>query len=141
MRTHAIQRCLRRRQRLAVPSHRLRARTLSFGRATGRPQPPLPPPPSPLLEGSSVVVPWLIGCNCAVYGLWGVPALHEWLHTHFALSAESMQQGRYHTLLTSTFSHYQPGHLLSNMVMLYIFGRELPRSLGTMPFLGLYLAA
>ena len=85
-----------------------------------------------------MLVPWLIGSNCAVFGLWGVAPLHDWMLTHFALSLESVRHGRFHTILSNSFSHFAFGHLASNMLMLYVFGRELPRQLGAASFVGLY---
>ena len=85
----------------AVPSARVRT---SFGRAAQQPpqQSPGPSPaPSPLTHHAATVVPWLIAANCAVFGLWDVRPLREWMYTNFALSLESMRSGRYHTMRTA----------------------------------------
>ena len=88
----------------AVPSARVRT---SFGRAAQQsPQPPQPPPPpSPLLERTAIVVPWLIAVNCAIFGLWDVRPLREWMYGNFSLSVESMRSGRYHTMRTACESN------------------------------------
>lgn len=120
----------------------------SFGRASqakgssssgqGKGSSSQPPSPPVLLNGQATVVPWLIGTNCAIFGLWDVGPLRAWMHDHFALSVESMRSGRYHTILTSCFSHVAGAHLGGNMLMLWLFGRELPAALGARSFLGLY---
>jgi membrane associated rhomboid family serine protease len=47
----------------------------------------------------------------------------------------------YLTLLSSMFMHGGWLHLLGNMLFLYIFGDNVERTLGRVPFLGFYLAA
>ena len=85
----------------AVPSARVRT---SFGRAAQQsPQPPQPP--SPLIERTAVVVPSLIAVNCAIFGLWDVRPLREWMYGNFSLSVESMRSGRYHTMRTACESN------------------------------------
>lgn len=41
------------------------------------------------------------------------------MHDHYLVSQHNLAQGRYHTLLTSAFSHVHPAHLAVNMFMLH----------------------
>ena len=43
---------------------------------------------------------------------------------------ESLARGRYHTMLTSAFSHFDLTHLGVNMIALYFFGRSLCERFG-----------
>jgi membrane associated rhomboid family serine protease len=52
---------------------------------------------------------------------------------HFASSADNLKQGRYWTLLTSSFAHANFNHLLCNMISLSINSPQIERKLG---FLG-----
>ena len=99
LRSRLLSRMLR-----AVPSARVRT---SFGRAAQQsPLPPQPPPPpSPLMDGTAVAVPWLIAVNCAIFGLWDVRPLRDWMYANFSLSVESMRSGRYHTMRTDCESN------------------------------------
>ncbi|XP_074331162.1 RHOMBOID-like protein 12, mitochondrial isoform X1 [Apium graveolens] len=45
------------------------------------------------------------------------------------ISLDNLKSGRLHTLVTSAFSHMDGGHLISNMIGLYIFGKRNPRPL------------
>ena len=83
----------------AVPSARVRT---SFGRAA---QQEAPQPPPPLMDGTAVAVPWLIAVNCAIFGLWDVRPLRDWMYANFSLSVESMRSGRYHTMRTDCESN------------------------------------
>ena len=96
LRSRVLARMLR-----AVPSARVRT---SFGRAAQQP-PQQSPAPSPLTHHAATVVPWLIAANCAVFGLWDVRPLREWMYGNFALSLESMRSGRYHTMRTACKSN------------------------------------
>ena len=46
------------------------------------------------------------------------------------VSENALRQGRYHTLITSCFSHQAGGHLFSNMFTLYFFGQNLANVVG-----------
>lgn len=64
----------------------------------------------------------LIGLNTVVFGAWQIAAAtnnHELtrkLHQHATLSEDNLVAGRYHTLVTSAFSHKDLGHFALNMV-------------------------
>jgi len=104
LRSRVLPRILR-----AVPSARVRT---SFGRAAQ--QSPLPPQTSPLMDGTAIAVPFLIAVNCAIFGLWDVRPLREWMYENFSLSVESMRSGRYHTMRTSC--EFEPGSADAPMV-------------------------
>ena len=46
------------------------------------------------------------------------------------VSEGALRQGRFHTLLTSCFSHQAGGHLAANMFTLYFFGGSLANAVG-----------
>ncbi len=60
---------------------------------------------------------------------------------YFALSAEGLSHGYIWQLLTFQFMHAGWLHLLVNCWVIYVFGRELERSLGQKTFLTLYLGS
>jgi membrane associated rhomboid family serine protease len=60
---------------------------------------------------------------------------------HFLVSWAALLEGRYWTLLTSSFSHYHLLHLLLNMYVLKEFGDYLELNMGSQKFLILYLFA
>lgn len=47
------------------------------------------------------------------------------MDNNFLLSTDSIKAGRYHTLLTSAFSHRDIGHFVFNMIALFTFGNLL----------------
>lgn len=69
----------------------------------------------------------LIGLNTAVFGAWAYASatknakLQRKLSEHFTLSRYNLQCGRYHTLLTSAFSHVNIAHFAFNMLTLNAF--------------------
>ena len=120
----------------------LRRRLLLHGArrhlAFGRPPPPAPPPPDPLPE---LVLGTVIAANLAVFGIWHDRRWQPWMERHFVLTLGGlMHERRWHTMVTNAFSQLQPGHLVANMLMLGMFGRELPRRLGIGGFAALYLS-
>ncbi|KAE9342383.1 hypothetical protein PF008_g10188 [Phytophthora fragariae] len=69
----------------------------------------------------------IIAANTLVFGLWRVSfrnaRLHQFMWRHFASSYDAMVYGkRFHTLLTSAFSHITFPHFGINMFMLWEFG-------------------
>lgn len=73
------------------------------------------------------VVAALIAANTAVFGLWRASfrnsRLHQFMWRHFASSYDAVVYGkRFHTLLTSAFSHITFPHFGINMFMLWEFG-------------------
>jgi len=55
----------------------------------------------------------------------GRDARIDWFDKHFCLSLESIREGRAYTLLTSTLWHFEPLHLIANMVGIWEFGRAM----------------
>ena len=78
--------------------------------------------------------------NVAVFAAW-----HNldprFMRANFLVSEESIKRGRWHTLLTSAFSHRDVSHLAANMLALYFFGRDVARALGPAALLNLYVVA
>tara|TARA_B100000683_G_scaffold81884_2_gene80781 strand:+ start:16956 stop:17582 length:627 start_codon:yes stop_codon:yes gene_type:complete len=60
------------------------------------------------------------------------------MRKNFTVSEESLARGRYHTMLTSAFSHFDLTHLGVNMIALYFFGRSLCERFGGRYLLTLY---
>ncbi|GLE04190.1 hypothetical protein PINS_up013101 [Pythium insidiosum] len=95
-------------------------------------------------DSADRVVYALIGANVVVYGLWATadtPMMRHRMVTYFTTSARHLDHGHYHTLLTAVFSHADGGHLFTNMLGLFFFGREISYVLGPKRFLGLYLVS
>lgn len=85
----------------------------------------------------------LVGINVAVFVAWQLvrdsPLLLTLFDDHLVVSVEAIAHFRVWTLLTSTFSHVDAGHLIFNMLGLYVFGRDVAHALGTRKLLNLYL--
>lgn len=73
----------------------------------------------------------VIGLNAAIFGRWFHAQNQEdsmersrqtkWMSDHFTVSWRNIRAGRYHTLLTSAFSHSDLYHLVVNMTAFYEF--------------------
>ncbi|KAK4483263.1 hypothetical protein RD792_010448, partial [Penstemon davidsonii] len=85
------------------------------------------------------VVIGLIVTNVAVFMLWRV-AEPRFMVENFMVSVDNFASGRFHTLITSAFSHRDMWHLISNMVGLYFFGLSMGRTFGPEYLLKLYLS-
>lgn len=104
----------------------------------------------------------IIGANAMVLAMWKVSKsnvkFYSLMEKHFTCSAEGLLKGRYHTLLTSYFSHESAVHFGFNMFMLYHFAPEIiaidggafsrwtnrffePKSVTLNQFYGLYFGA
>ncbi|KAL8111141.1 RHOMBOID-like protein 12, mitochondrial [Apium graveolens] len=81
----------------------------------------------------------LIAANIAVFLLFR-KASSQFKRENFMISLDNLKSGRLHTLVTSAFSHMDGGHLISNMIGLYIFGKRIGRAFGPEILLKLYLA-
>ncbi|KAG7390670.1 hypothetical protein PHYPSEUDO_007132 [Phytophthora pseudosyringae] len=78
-------------------------------------------------DANKKAVAALIAANTLVFGLWRVSfrnaRLHQFMWRHFASSYDAVVYGkRFHTLLTSAFSHITFPHFGINMFMLWEFG-------------------
>lgn len=101
-------------------------------------------PPQPvnifefLFESKAAV--FLIALHCLVFVLFRYfipPGERE----SFLLSLSSLSAGRFWTVLTTGLIHFQPGHLLLNMVGIFVFGRVVERHLGPARTLLIYFGA
>ena len=95
----------------------------------------------------SLAVWWvLLGLNVAVYVAWQAAfrqptdAAAGVMTTNFLVSIDLVREGRVWTLLTSAFSHVDPGHLMLNMFALWVFGRDVLWRIGSFAFVHLYVA-
>ncbi|BFG32914.1 hypothetical protein CerSpe_191880 [Prunus speciosa] len=69
------------------------------------------------------VVLGLIIANVAVFMLWKIADV-SFMAKNFTISLDNFTSGRLHTLITCAFSHIDAGHVTSNMVGLYVFGKH-----------------
>lgn len=93
----------------------------------------------------------LLGVNGAVFLAWQYAVNSyktfgdgRWLNfmaANFMNSTEAFKHGRFHTLLTSSVSHQNMGHLGLNMLVLYSMGQAAIEALGASRFLLLYSGA
>ncbi|KAI3820892.1 hypothetical protein L1987_08443 [Smallanthus sonchifolius] len=85
------------------------------------------------------VVIGLIVTNVAVFLLWRV-ADPRFMMQNFMIQLDNFKSGRLHTMITSAFSHNEVGHIVSNMIGLYFFGKSIGYQFGPEFLLKLYLA-
>jgi len=107
---------------------------------------------------SSYIVFGILGINGVVFTAWtyvllfkdspytGRPPpsarwLARWLQDNFINSHENLRKGRFWTLITSTFSHAQPGHALLNGLTFWFLAPTALAVLGNAQFLVLYLGS
>lgn len=91
----------------------------------------------------------IIGINGAVFLLWQAasgrarlekdPSALVWMYQNFTNSITNLRNGRFWTIITSTFSHQDVGHIFFNMFTFYFMGRHLLNSIGSRQFMLLYL--
>ncbi|VVA93614.1 unnamed protein product [Arabis nemorensis] len=93
------------------------------------------------LQGLSAndVVLGLVVANTGVFLMWQVFD-KQFMINNFMISLDNVTGGRIHTLITSAFSHFDLGHIISNMIGLYFFGNSIARSFSPQFLLKLYLA-
>lgn len=84
------------------------------------------------------VIGALIGANVLVWGAWHVVNGRTMMR-HFTLSNYGLSHGRFHTLVTSMFSHVGFMHLAFNMFTLFFFARNTMQVIGQRNFLRLYM--
>lgn len=88
-------------------------------------------------DSTSYALWGLICANAGVYYAWNTTDA-KFMQKHFTVSEESLHRGRYWTLATSAFSHYDMTHLGMNMIALYFFGRSVCERFGGRYLLALY---
>lgn len=81
----------------------------------------------------------LIITNVGVFLLWRV-ANHQFMLKNFAISLDNFTSGRVHTIITSAFSHFELGDLISHLLGVYFFGMSVAREFGPEFLIKLYLA-
>ncbi|KAL6075632.1 Rhomboid family intramembrane serine protease [Balamuthia mandrillaris] len=96
------------------------------------------------LPASQQTIYALLLANTAVFGAWKYgqffnPRVALFMQRHFLLSVENVKAKRFHTILSSAFSHMTVMHMGLNMYGLYAFGSELHNHMDRTSFLSLYL--
>jgi membrane associated rhomboid family serine protease len=93
--------------------------------------------------GTSPVCRTLILINVVVYLLANFGVVNEGhLRDWFAATGQGVfHEGKVWQLLTATFLHAGPLHLIGNMLILWLAGREMESMYGPRDFLALYLSA
>lgn len=91
---------------------------------------------------------WLIVANIATYlvtvvqsGSFSDNYDRSGLFLSTALFAPAVERGDFWRLLTSAFDHFGPWHLFANMWMLLILGLGVERAIGSIRYLGMYIAS
>jgi membrane associated rhomboid family serine protease len=91
-----------------------------------------------------VGVKWLLITNIALFVLYyvisGRSAVHQFLENFALTPAQVVQTFAIWQLVTYMFLHGSIGHVLWNMLALWLFGIELERTWGTAKFLRFYFA-
>lgn len=86
----------------------------------------------------------LIGLIAANFIVWFLEAsksakeFNKFLHEWGAVPATIMDGNDLYTLLTNTFLHGSWGHILGNMLFLWIFGNNIENVMGHFRFLAFY---
>lgn len=109
-------------------------------RRVSRPRPQLPP----TSESAGALLALLM--TMAVVDVYSNPVSGsfesaEFVAEHFKTSRRQVQQGRMHTLMTSTVYTPVQGYTLLNMMWLVISGRHVCRALGNARFLALFVGS
>jgi membrane associated rhomboid family serine protease len=96
----------------------------------------------PWTQRQRVVLLTLIGVNVAAYvaQLFLDSFQEGFVHDFFALSETGVQEAYAWQFVTAMFVHSSGWHLLANMALLYLLGRDVESILGQRHFLFLYLA-
>lgn len=95
-------------------------------------------PPFVYFKSHPTYLPYFIlGLNCAIFGLWQAPRFWVILQRYALLSKDHIYSKW--SLIGSAFSHQEFWHLGMNMVCLYSFGTSLVTILGPETFTSLYL--
>ncbi|KAK9080396.1 hypothetical protein SSX86_000154 [Deinandra increscens subsp. villosa] len=90
------------------------------------------------LAPAKAAVQGLMLANVAVFLLWRV-ADENFMMQNFTLQLDNFYGRRYHTMITSAFSHVRVMHIVSNMIGLYIYGKRIEKLFGPEFLLKLYM--
>lgn len=91
-------------------------------------------------ERSPVLVNLIIAVNVGVYLMWSYLP-EDFMSANFAVSWNSLVEGRWWVLITSVFSHNFLFHILLNMFVLKNFGAIIEEALGHWRFFKFYFVA
>ncbi len=92
--------------------------------------------------GAAVVSMTMLALSVAVFALqFLVPPVGDALARFGVQFNPLVADGQWWRVLTAAFFHGGVTHLLFNMWALYVFGPQLEREVGSLPFLGLYVAS
>lgn len=69
----------------------------------------------------------------------GDTRLRDLIHKHAAYSLANIREGRYYTMITSSFMHFSPLHLACNMYGVYTLGPIMTMSFGPATFLVVWM--
>lgn len=86
---------------------------------------------------NSTVTVTLVALNIALYLASFFTG--DLLHDTGVLDVDAVMHGEYRRLATAVFLHGDPGHLFSNMVLLFYIGGVVERNLGALSYVALYL--
>lgn len=103
-------------------------------------QVPAAPPP----QASAPVAFTFLGASVAIHALTLVaPTVWEALFLRGAQINAAVAAGEWYRLVSAAFLHSEAGltHILFNMFALYLFGPQIERQAGSVPFAALYLAS
>ena len=97
----------------------------------------------PSFFATTPITKWLIVINVAVFLLSALELIpneivSDWLE---ATPSHIFKQGRVWELLTATFLHADPTHIVLNMLFFWFIGREIETMYGSRDFLAFYLSA
>jgi membrane associated rhomboid family serine protease len=93
-------------------------------------------------SGLAPVCKWLIGINVAVFLIGYFRIDQGFFEAYMTASPETtLHQFKVWQLLTATFMHAGPWHILGNMLFLWIVGREMESLYGSRDFLAFYLTS
>lgn len=97
--------------------------------------------PQQMIDRYSLPVVAITAINVAVFMAWRVPNLAPLMTKHFTYSVEGLKQRRYHTLLTSVFSHESLPHLGFNIMAFASMSSLVVQVMGASQFVAFYLGA
>lgn len=90
-------------------------------------------------EPAPIALNALLVLNGLVFVAWWTIGDAWPMERHFLVSGSLVARGHVWTLLTSALSHIDFGHLLFNMLALWLFGRIVERVIGSWSFVALYV--
>ena len=127
------------------PSSRIIRRRQFFGRGSEAPNLIF------RVDRASIYVGGLIGlCSASTIAYWAAVARGrtkgnweplKFIERNFLCSVNNVKSGRWWVVLTSSFTHFQPWHLILNMSALWGVGRQFIWMFGTPAFVGTWLVS